>query len=436
MNGQRLSAPNIWTKKKPPDLYLNGNSQKHREPTVRRLRNCRFLVEVVRKLSNLLFAFPNNSIALLKGVSMIMDKFADIVDEGVVFSAPDLVFGYSAWPSVTRANNGDLLAVYSGKRIEHVCPFGKVILQRSRDEGKTWSAPIIAIDTPLDDRDAGVTVLSGGRVVVTTFNNTRKEQAEWADKRSFTPDERGSLIKAYLPLVNDKMEDKYLGSLISVSEDDGFSFGEPFKSPVSAPHGSNLMKDGSLIYAGTPFPSKPAGADGQIAVYKSGDCRNFELLAEINRGPEAMDGLYCEPHVIELPGGRIVVHIRVQGDYEGEQLFTVMQSVSDDGGKTFSVPRLTGAAGSPPHLLLHSSGTLVCVYGKRKPPYGIQAMFSRDNAETWDTGYYLWNQGADGDLGYPASVELSNGDIFTIYYAKRLGQNLTSILWTRWRIPG
>jgi hypothetical protein len=63
-------------------------------------------------------------------------------------------------------------------------------------------------------------------------------------------------------------------------------------------------------------------------------------------------------------------------------------------------------------------------------------MLSRDKAETWDMDYFLWNRGLDGDLGYPASVELPNGDIFTVYYAKQLWQKTTSILWTRWRLPG
>jgi hypothetical protein len=194
------------------------------------------------------------------------------------------------------------------------------------------------------------------------------------------------------------------------------------------------MGDGSLIYAGHlfPFTLGPSG-DNPIAVYRSRDYRNFESLAVINRGPEAMDKRYIEPHLIELPTGRIVVHIRIEGK---NNYLTTMQSVSDDGGKTFSLPKLTGASGAPPHLLLHSSGTLVSVYGRRKPPYGIQAMFSRDNADTWDIDYFLWDKGVDNDLGYPASVELSNGDIFTVYYAKLPGQKVTSILWVRWKIPG
>jgi hypothetical protein len=368
---------------------------------------------------------------------MKADKFVDVVDQGAAVSKPDLVFGYSGWPSVCRAHNGDLLLVYSGNRVQHVCPFGKVIMLRSRDEGKTWSAGMIPVDTPLDDRDAGIMAMPGGKIAVTTFNNTREQQKDWADENHFGPQLASDLIRAYLPLISDEMEEKYYGSLISISENDGFSFGEPFKVPVTAPHGPNLMKDGSLIYAGAVFPEKPSGTDGQVEVYKSKDYRNFELLASIQRCPEMMDMLYCEPHIIELPSGRIVLHIRVQGDYkkEGERVFTVMQSFSDDGGKTFSVPKHTGATGAPPHLMLHSSGILLSVYGKRIPPYGIQVMFSRDEGETWDTDYYLWNRGVDGDLGYPASTELSNGDILTVYYARNLYEKKTSILWTRWRIP-
>ena len=365
------------------------------------------------------------------------DKYVKVIDEGVVFSNPDLVFGYSAWPSITKAENGDLLAVYSGNRIMHVCPFAKVILQRSKDEGKTWSAQTIAVDTTLDDRDAGVLALPGGKVLVSTFNNTRAMQEDWADKSRFGPTVLTNLVKAYLPTISDEMEEKYYGSLLSISDDNAYSFGAPFKVPVTAPHGPNLMKDGSLIYAGAHFPGKQAGSEGQIAVFKSKDYRNFELLSEIALGADTKDKLYCEPHIIELPNGRLVLHIRAQNDYKagGERFFTILQSVSDDGGKTFTTPKLTGADGSPPHLLLHSSGTLVSVYGRRKPPYGIQVMLSRDNAETWDTDYFVWDRGVDGDLGYPASVELSNGDILTVYYAKIFGQKLCSILWTRWQLP-
>jgi hypothetical protein len=61
---------------------------------------------------------------------------------------------------------------------------------------------------------------------------------------------------------------------------------------------------------------------------------------------------------------------------------------------------------------------LVSVYGHRKPPFGIKAMFSKDNGETWDIDNIILDDGVSPDLGYPASVELENGDILTVLYAR------------------
>ena len=367
-----------------------------------------------------------------KEFRMIKDKFVNVIDEGSVFSNPDLVFGYCGWPSIVKTENNELLAVYSGNRISHLDPFGKVILQRSRDEGKTWSARSIVIETPLDDRDAGILALPGGKVLVSTFNIHRERQAGWWKD----PSTDSNLSNAYLAAVSDEMEKKHFGSLISVSNDSGFSFEPPFKVPVTAPHGPSLCKDGSVIYAGPYFPHYTH--ENKIGIYKSGDLHNFQLLTDLIINHDEK-GVFCsEPHIIELKSGRLVLHLRTQHEKKPTTqggFFTILQSVSDDKGKTFSVPKKTGVEGSPPHLLQHSSGTLICTYGRRKPPYGIQAMFSNDDAETWDTNYFIWNRGTDGDLGYPASVELSNGDILTVYYAKIFGQKLTSILWTRWQLP-
>jgi hypothetical protein len=48
---------------------------------------------------------------------------------------------YHGWPTVVRRRSGELLLVYSGGREAHVCPFGRVELMNSRDQGTTWSWP-------------------------------------------------------------------------------------------------------------------------------------------------------------------------------------------------------------------------------------------------------------------------------------------------------
>ncbi len=67
---------------------------------------------------------------------------------------------------------------------------------------------------------------------------------------------------------------------------------------------------------------------------------------------------------------------------------------------------------------MHSSGALLCTYGYRKHPYGQRAMMSRDG-------------GPDSDLGYPSSVELADGSVFTVYYQKERAGGQCALLWTR-----
>ncbi len=366
-----------------------------------------------------------------------MIKYAEIIENGVAFSKTENIFGYSAWPSVARDEEGNILVACSSNRIMHVCPYGKVLVVKSKDEGKTWSCPIIAIDTPLDDRDAGILNVGGGRLILSTFNNTREDQRRWANGGKYGTKTLIDLALAYLPAVSDAQEKKYIGSLLSISDDNGFSWGDPFKVPVTAPHGPNLLKNGSLIYAGNPYHSEPEVPGFPIAIYLSDNNKEFNKIADISVCLEQPDVQYAEPHIIELPNGRIVLHIRIDelGKCYEERLFSICQSTSDDRGKTWTAPILTGATGAPPHLLYHSSGTLISVYGRRTPGYGIQAMFSRDDGDHWDTDYYIWDQGENPDLGYPASIELDNGDIFTVFYAMKTDERLCSILWTRWRIP-
>ena len=141
---------------------------------------------------------------------------------------------------------------------------------------------------------------------------------------------------------------------------------------------------------------------------------------------------FHEPHVLELPDGRLLGMIRAEGREIGPH-YTVFQTVSDDGGKTWSMPVSLGVSGSPPHLLQHSSGAIVLAVGRRQEPFGQRALVSRDGGETWPEEYII--KGADyADIGYPCSVELSDGSILTVYYQHAEGENYPSLLWSRWEL--
>ena len=70
------------------------------------------------------------------------------------------------------------------------------------------------------------------------------------------------------------------------------------------------------------------------------------------------------------------------------------------------------------------NGTLLCSCGHRSKPYGIQLLMSKDGAKTWETGIILDDEAPSHDLGYPATVELNDGNFLTVYYEKRDDQSV------------
>ncbi len=374
-------------------------------------------------------------------------KTVDASPKSVLCANSDSPFYYFGWPSVTRLPDGVLAMATSGYRLEHICPFGKGVISYSSDEGKSWTRPAAVIDTPLDDRDSGIVPFGNGRAIFTSFNNTTAFQRRVNARRHADPSPvvraKARLIDAYIDYVETLGNpDRYAGSTYCLSEDGGYTFGPVQFCPVTTPHGPCRLNDGSLLYTGRRFDGNNEYDDGAKPYiecwHMDADGKEFTYVSSIEN--VCVDGevlLSCEPHCIQMPDGKLIVHIRIQSRRESasQRFFTVYQSVSMDGGKTFSRPvqLLRDRGGSPAHLLLHSSGTLISAYGYREAPYGIRLMLSRDAGETWDTDWVLDAGGQSGDLGYPATVELEDGSLLTVYYENRDGQS--RILKNVWRLP-
>ena len=357
-----------------------------------------------------------------------------VLETKTICDNPDsALHNYFAWPSVARLQDGSLAMVASGFRIAHICPFGKSIMTRSYDEGKTWSRPTVIIDTPLDDRDSGIVPFGENSHIVTSFNNTIAAQRGWnAGKNAY--------IDAYLDKIDAKAaESRYLGSTFVISNDGGVTYSEVKRMPVTSPHGPCVLNDGSLLYVGRTFsPCDTEQPEDHIAAYLLHPDGSYEKRGDIENVTDYL--LSCEPHAICLPSGKIIVHIRVQGGGQAagyqDAYFTIYQSESYDGGFTFTKPHpiLDKTGGAPAHLLCLPDGRLISVYGYRNPPYGIKVMISEDEGQSWDTGHDLYVNGITPDLGYPASVLLENGNILTVFYAHTAPSAPASILQTVWRI--
>ena len=317
--------------------------------------------------------------------------------------------GYFAWPTTKLLQDGKIAVGASGFRLEHVCPFGKAVISYSFDGGETYTLPAPVIDTPLDDRDAGICTFGESGVIVTSFNNSAQMQKEYNKDNSY--------VQSYLDTITAEDEEKYLGATFRISHDCGITFGELHHSPITSPHGPIQLRNGTVLWAGTRFDDIFAGIE--IRRLDTETCET-EFVGKITSSNKNI--VLNEPHMIELPDGKLICHTRAENselfDGGNETIFTVLQSISEDGGKTWSEPvmLLDETGGAPPHLIQLSSGELVSVYGRRKKPYGIMAMVSLDEGETWQTDIPLCENLATDDLGYPTTVELKDGTLITVFY--------------------
>ncbi len=349
---------------------------------------------------------------------------------------------YCAWPAMIRALNGDILVFFCSTE-EHLGPNGKIVLVRSADNGKTWGPPERVFDSPVDDRDAGVTILRDGRMI-THFWSTH-----WRceDYMNLPPE---AYPKARIDRWCDEVnQPDYLaaknwhGAWQLVSHDHGQTWSEPIPGK-DAIHGGIQLSDGSLLVASY------RQDEGTIGVYAAASPeRSWQKLASI-RPPRPDSVRFAEPHIIQLASGRIVMMIRAEGlPYQRQHPRSFLwASYSDDLGHHWVEPYETPLWGYPPHLLQLSDGRVVCSYGYRRPPYGQRACVS-DDGITWrkEREVVLRADALSDDLGYPVSIELEPGVILTAYYqidpkVDRPPQSppdpqrhRPDILGTIWRVP-
>lgn len=354
-----------------------------------------------------------------------------------LLGAPEIIISnefskhnYFGWPSVVKMSDSRIIAGASGFRLGHICPFGKGVISYSSDEGSSFSPPVSVIDTVLDDRDVGLCAFGEKGLIVTSFNNTRKMQ------RFHSQDSEKKLkdyIYSYLDTVSDEDEDEAIGSNFRISLDGGVTFGKIYKSPVTSPHGPIELSDGTILWVGSNYfrNNNVEAFNEYVSAYKidpsSGAMEFVGRVPDIYEDGKLLRS--CEPYAIELCNGDILCHIRTEPN------FTTYQSVSHDKGKTWTEPQklLDDKGGAPCHIIRHSSGLLISLYGYRKVPYGIRAMFSSDNGANWDKDNIIYINAFSGDLGYPATVELSDGSLLTVFYAKEKENGPCVIMKQRWK---
>jgi len=351
---------------------------------------------------------------------------AEILETKVISQQPDL---YHGWPTLARCRNGQLLLVCSGGREAHVCPFGRVELMRSHDQGQTWTWPEIVMDGPIDDRDAGVLETAKGSILITTFTSLAYEPTlAKAEKDGNWAADRLARWQAAHTRVGAEQRKAALGVWMIRSTDGGVTFSGRCDTLVNSPHGPIQLADGRLLYAGKELWR----GENRVGVCRSADDgQTWEWLAGIPTRDGDTHRNYHELHAVETADGRILVQIRNHNQANAGE---TLQCESADGGKTWTVPQSIGVWGLPSQLLGLKDDRLLMTYGHRRPPFGNQARLSTDHGRTWSEPVIVSGDGAGGDLGYPSTVQLDDGTLVSVWYELMSGSSKAVLRQAKWNL--
>jgi hypothetical protein len=317
-----------------------------------------------------------------------------------------------AFPGVALLRNGDIAVVYREATVHATEAIGKISLSRSRDGGRTWLPRVTAVDRPgVDERDPSILQLSDGTVML------------------------------------------FSADYSCISTDFGETWSDPRPTPVFGPKGAVEDEEGHVVYGGlrrvvqrnfSAIAGRPATLQAN-AVWRSKDkglsWEEVGIATYTLYKPGPYDYVwYDEPFMCVVPGKCWVMASRV--DLDGYARIVR----STDRGKTWGEVTKTPVWGYPQHLLPLRDGRLLMTYGYRRPPFGVRACLSNDNGKTWDIENEIiirMDAGpAEGeesrvgasDLGYPASIQLDDGRVFSVYYFNK-GQSNCYVAGTFWALP-
>ncbi|MDO5552219.1 MAG: sialidase family protein [Planctomycetia bacterium] len=352
-----------------------------------------------------------------------------------VSNQPEFFYG---WPTVARRkDNGELIVTCSGGRQQHVCPFGRVDMFRSYDDGKTWSWPQTIYDGPTDDRDSGVCITDQGTLLVTTFTSSfyyegvleKEINRRKAGIKGRMTDEVFERWQATHRRINDEQRKNEADkSWMFRSEDDGVNWDARQKIAVSSPHGPVTGFNGRILFFGTGWINKePLGVLASVDDGKSWNALGTIPVSKY-RKPDGKFPFWNEPHGIELSPGKFLVQIRNEDEKE------TWQTESEDDGKTWSDPHSIGVKGFPSFLLRLKDGRLLMTYSYRHEPYCNRIRISEDEGKSWSDPIRLSEPGPERDLGYPSTVQLPDETLISVWYEADTLETPTSIRMAHWRL--
>jgi len=310
-----------------------------------------------------------------------------------------------AWPKIVRRADGKIFSAIFNLPQHGAADRGNVEVWASDDDGAHWvrqGTPTASSDKVARYNHALGIAHNGDLLVLSS--GWSKDQTE---SINFYQHKKQTL----------------LNTLCYRSVDDGRTWRTYGEFPVG-PDGIHLIpfgnieygKDGALRVAAFSFrlPTEDkTRIDTCFCVKSEDDGRTWKIDAIIG------NHVQNETDITHLGNGKWLAACRVLRPFAERKGHSIELFVSEDDGKMWrSLGPVTEASEHPGDLLVLKDGRIVLSYGNRNAgQFGVYAKISNDQGVSWSKPFKL----ADtlvGDSGYPGTVELEDGRLLTVYYAK------------------
>lgn len=362
---------------------------------------------------------------------------------------------YCSFPHVAFLPNGNLAVAFrraskfsadAAKRgvATHHDPDSSIEMVESVDNGMTWLRESLrtVYKSSYGVNDPSITVLKDGSVLIrfVALDIRRTGELQAPPSKLFSHRTEHGLVTSVV------------GNLVMISRDNGQSWSEIgvadcqqlgpscSRDPiVEMPDGSWLMP----VYTGAPQRSDISWVIRSFDEGKSW-CEPIRIMSDESGRFSQLQGVnYNETSLLPLGGGEILAMVRADASFHTESEFMPVGGVgslctarSYDSGLSWTPPSGTGIWGQPGSIMRLQDGRILCTYGYRRKPFGVRCCVSQDGGKTWDSDreIILRDDCPTWDCGYPFTIQLETGTLFTVYYFVD-HDGTRHIAGTHWELP-
>ena len=331
--------------------------------------------------------------------------------------------GHFAFPDVVKLKNGKFMAVYRNGNT-HADKSGSIIVSLSND-GINWDEPDVLLnDSTIDDRDPSIAVLSDGRVAMNWFKyRYPADYSEpWVHHLFFAVSDSSGLNFGEHIQVDEGVFDY---SETAEMNDSGIWVDENGSEITVAASSSSIVEDGEKIiipaYFGNAlnWQSMAKTPKTRVVLYESSDGGKTWTPNEVEAAIDEKSWL-SEPALLKVTDKRWLLHVRTAKGASPSAKGDLVQSISEDGGKTWSQYESLGFVAHAPELLKLENGVIVSSFrwldwGTDVNREAVSMIYSLDGGKTWSDLIEILDCGK-AECGYPGMIELPDNKILVVYY--------------------